>query len=70
MRSYKQTGRQSCALSDYHQGLIRQAIARAEAMLEMRRAGFDDVEIGKRFGVSHTAVYGALKRHERRMNGG
>jgi len=67
-RSFR--SRQACALSPYHQRLQREAIARAEAMLEMRAAGLDDFEIGKRFNTSEGAVKRALLRHERKLKRG
>ncbi len=60
-------GRQACTLSEYHQRLQREAIARAEAMLEMRRVGLSNFEIGKQFNISEGAVKRALERHARRQ---
>jgi len=62
MRDYRQTGRQSCRLSPFHQRLHAEALARASAMLALRKQGLNDYEIGKRFGVTAMAVSCAIRK--------
>ncbi len=58
--------RRSTAMnSPYHRRLHEEAENRALAMKCMRMAGLSDAEIGKLFGITHTAVYNALRRYER-----
>lgn len=56
--------RRSTAMqSDFHRRLHEEAVNRATAMLAMRGQGMTDTEIGRLFGITHVAVYNALKRH-------
>lgn len=56
--------------SPWHRQKHAEGLARATAMLELRRAGFDDVEIARRFKTSINAVKAAIKRYEDELNGG
>lgn len=63
MRDYRRVGRSGrAAATPYHIEAHEKALARATAMLALRKQGMKDAEIGKLFGVSAAAVYFAIRR--------